>query len=195
MWVMTERGFFSAVQDREVPTRLLIRARCEEDIRNLKDLLPDSEPWRLERSDYEWRLSCTVAEWAGALANMALDIDYPNFKSAIKERQGKRRADIYMRVWSALLSLEPRVAQYRQRTLLNPRRSRKRSGGAKVHLQVGGGAVGEPVRVLCGRTRGEDGWPTVQRRDPNDATCGHCLNAMAREETRELGEDLRGEQV
>lgn len=108
MWVMTTRGFYSAVQDRDNPARLLIRARCEDDIRNLKDLLPNSEPWRLKRSDYEWRLSCTVAEWAGVLANMALDIDYGNFKNAVRREQGAARASVYTSVWSVLLRLEPR---------------------------------------------------------------------------------------
>ena len=107
MWVMTTRGFYSAVQDRDEPTRLLIRARCEKDIRNLKDLLPDSEPWRLKRSDYEWRLSCTVAEWAGVMANLTLDIDYDNFKNAVKREQGWERASVYTSVWSVLLRLEP----------------------------------------------------------------------------------------
>lgn len=108
MWIMTTRGFYSAVQDRDEPTRLLIRARCEDDIHNLKDLLPNSKPWRLARSDYEWRLSCTVAEWAGVLANMALDIDYDNFKNEVKRKQGRQRANVYMSVWSVLLRLEPR---------------------------------------------------------------------------------------
>ena len=106
MWIMTTRGFYSAVQHREYPTRLIIRARSKEDILALGDLLPDSPPWALESSDYEWRLDCSVAEWAGALASMALDIDYPNFKTAVKEVQGPERAAVYMSCWSALLRIE-----------------------------------------------------------------------------------------
>lgn len=126
MWVMTTRGFYSAVQHREQPTKLLIRARCKEDIDNLRDLLPNSEPWRLRSSDYEWRLECTVAEWAGALANMALDIDYGNFKTAVKNEQGQRRANIYMRCWSALLAIE--------------RPGRFGWSGSQSKLPVGGGS-------------------------------------------------------
>lgn len=106
MWLMTTRGFFSAVQHREDPTRILVRARCEEDIRNLADLI-DAEPWALMRSDYEWRLECSAAEWMTAVAKLALEIDYDNFKNAVKEAQGQKRANVYMRVWGALLDLEP----------------------------------------------------------------------------------------
>lgn len=106
MWIMTTRGFYSAVQHRDFPTRLLIRARCKEDIDNLHDLLPNSKPYRHDYSDYEWRLDCTVAEWAGALASMALDIDYANFKNAVSREQGAKRASVYHQVWSLLLTLE-----------------------------------------------------------------------------------------
>lgn len=112
MWVMTTRGFFSAVQHRDHPTRLLIRARSEGDIRNLKDLLPDSEPFALTHSDYEWRLDCTAAEWAAALAQMALEVDYPNFKNSIKDQAHK---SAYMACWSALLKIEDKGRYMRQR--------------------------------------------------------------------------------
>ena len=106
MWTITTRGFYSAVQHRDDPTRLLIRARCEEDIRALKDLLPDASPFALRRSDYEWRLECSAVEWGVALAQMALEVDYDNFKNAVKREQGQERASIYMRCWSALLGIE-----------------------------------------------------------------------------------------
>lgn len=105
MWIMTTRGFYSAVQHRGDPNRIMVRARCEEDIRNLLDLI-DAEPWSLERSDYEWRLECSVADWTTALAAMSLEIDYDNFKNAVAKRQGHERANVYMSVWSALLRLE-----------------------------------------------------------------------------------------
>jgi hypothetical protein len=104
---MTTKGFFSAVQDRNNPTRVLVRARCKEDIDALAEYLPNSKPWRLVRSDYEWRLSCTAIEWASVLMEFALAIDYDNFKNAVKREQGPERAWIYTRVWSALLALEP----------------------------------------------------------------------------------------
>lgn len=141
MWVITTRGFYSAVAHREEPDRLIIRARCRSDIQALRDLLPDAEPYRLERSDYEWRLECWAAEWASAMAVMALEVDYPNFKDAVKERQGVRRAHILMHVWQALLGLERpgRFAEmykgaFDQLPLTHgaPRRRRGKKGGKKA---------------------------------------------------------------
>lgn len=105
MWVMTTRGFYSAVQHRTKPNKVLIRARCEEDIRALEEIV-EIEPFRLDASDYEWRIEMDAADWVKALATLALDIDYDNFKTAVGKRQGHERSSVYMKVWSALLSLE-----------------------------------------------------------------------------------------
>lgn len=106
MWVFTTRGFFSAVQHRKHPNRVLVRARTEGDIRALKDLI-DAEPYRLTKSDYEWRIDCPLADWVKAVSVMATEIDYDNFKHAVGKRQGQKRSSVYMRVWGALLELEP----------------------------------------------------------------------------------------
>lgn len=111
MWVITTRGFFSAVEKPEdrADGMLTVRARNKADIYALAQIIPGAEPYRLDSfTDYEWRLRCTAGEWATALARLALEIDYSNFKTAVGARQGKKRAGIYSRVWSALLSLEDR---------------------------------------------------------------------------------------
>ena len=109
MWLMSTKGFYSAVEkpeDREAGT-VTIRARNKRDIDALvKTYLPDAKPWRLRRSDYEWRVRVPKQDWALAMAQMALDIDYSNYKDEVKRRQGKRRASIYGRVWGVLLDLE-----------------------------------------------------------------------------------------
>lgn len=112
MWVITTHGFFSAVEkpeDRGNGT-LTVRARNEEDIRALAAMIPGTTPTQTTRghSDYEWRLRCTTSEWAVALARMALEINYSNFKTAVGQRQGKVRAGVYGSVWSVLLRLERR---------------------------------------------------------------------------------------
>lgn len=105
MWIITPRGFYSVVQKRG-ESRLTVRARCEEDIRNLADLLPDCEPFASRGTDYEWRLHCTVAEWSKVCALLALEVDYSNFKNEVRRVQGSKREGVYHRVWSALLALE-----------------------------------------------------------------------------------------
>lgn len=159
MWLMTTRGFYSAVQHREDPTKILVRARCEEDIRALSDLI-DAEPFPLTRSDYEWRLECSLAEWTFAVCSMSLEIDYPNFKNAVKARQGSKRSGVYMKVWSALLALEKRwPAKPKQLPL-----PRAGAGGRLIH----GG-------LLC------DCWMHADEGDPldHDIDCPYSLELEA----------------
>lgn len=105
MWVMTTRGFFSAVQHRTEPDKVLVRARTEDDIRELEKIV-EIEPISMTSSDYEWRIEMPMADWLKALTTIALDIDYDNFKNGVKKAQGQERASIYMSVWSVLLRLE-----------------------------------------------------------------------------------------
>lgn len=109
MWIMTTRGFFSAVEkpgDRERGT-VTVRARSIEHLENLIELLPEGT--RIitnEGGDYPARVRVSTAAWTHCMARLALEIDYPNFKDAVKARQGRKVADAYMSCWSALLRLE-----------------------------------------------------------------------------------------
>jgi len=44
--------------------------------------------------------------FAEALRDIALDIDYPNFKNSVARRQGKARALAYEDVWQRLYGLQ-----------------------------------------------------------------------------------------
>jgi hypothetical protein len=105
MWVITTRGFFSAVQHRKHPDRVLVRARCEEDIRELEKIT-GVEPFPLDFSDYEWRMELPKTEWVKALDALGTDIDYDNFKNTVSKRQGADRSGVYHRVWGNLLDIE-----------------------------------------------------------------------------------------
>ena len=102
MWTMTTRGFYSVVAHRDDPGRVLVRARCERDIRALSDLLPDATPAYTPDADYHWRLECGKDEWVATVATMAGEITYPNFKAAVTDRAHHRA---YLDVWHDLLSL------------------------------------------------------------------------------------------
>ena len=106
MWVLTPRGFYSVVADRDDDAFLLVRARVRADLDHLRDLLPDLRPWHDPDADYAWRARVERREWAFALGMMAGEIDYPNFKNAVAERQGSARARLYGRVWGVLLELQ-----------------------------------------------------------------------------------------
>jgi hypothetical protein len=105
MWLMTPRGFYSVVaKPADQDEMLTIRARTELDIRNLDDLI-DATPIRDAGTDYRWRLRCTRDQWADAIAAMAREIDYRNFKSRIAATD-PRRAELLAEVWDTLYGLQ-----------------------------------------------------------------------------------------
>ena len=104
MWLMTTRGFYSAVRHREDPDRVLVRARCRADIDALGDLLA-GEPILLQDADYAWRIEATREEWQRAVAVLVEEIDYPNFKDAVGDRA---HHDAYFQVWDVMRELDDR---------------------------------------------------------------------------------------
>ena len=109
MWIVTPRGFYSAVAKPDDGDEFVtVRARSERDIRNLADLI-DAEPQRSDHSDYLWRIHCHKDEWAQALATMGREIDYPNFKNRIAA-EDPARAHLLARVWEVLYELQRREA-------------------------------------------------------------------------------------
>ena len=106
MWLLSPRGFFSVVQDRNDPDLLLVRARVGEDLERLRDLLPGLEPVHGQGTDYPWRAWVDRDAWTRAVAAMCAEIDYDNFKNAVADRQGHSRANIYSEVWGVLHLLQ-----------------------------------------------------------------------------------------
>lgn len=105
MWVMTTKGFYSAVLDDgrdgdESKGMIVVRARVREDLAPLEaNSLRGVEAIG---GDYEFRVRVPRAVWEEFLASEAAAIDYPNFKSAVTKAQGWYRHDVYMSVWSVL---------------------------------------------------------------------------------------------
>lgn len=109
MWMMTSDGFYSAVEHRNDPNKVMVRARSVEDLTNLLDaiganggnaeaLLPEkSGPY----ADYEWRITLPRLMWAEYCAGAAARISYDNFKTRIGQ-VNPDRVYVYMNVWSDL---------------------------------------------------------------------------------------------
>lgn len=121
MWIITDRGFFSAVQHRDDHSLLMIRARAEEDVRALAALtdgdgkLVWSEAPEVvfkTNSDYAWRITVSKLEFTKAMAFMVNDIDYDNFKNSVTKKQGGARHDLYMKVWGVLMALQTSKGKY-----------------------------------------------------------------------------------
>ena len=106
MWVMTTVGFYSVVEDREREGNVLVRARDRGDIDAIAARLGDAEVLATPSRDYAFRVSVPRAAWADALRELAEEVDYDNFKSAVGARQGHARARVYGSVWQTLLALQ-----------------------------------------------------------------------------------------
>jgi hypothetical protein len=107
MWLFTPFGFFSAVQKRG-DAHLTVRARVGADLDRLREAyLPElSATVAGGGTDYPYRATVTHEAFGRALARVAADLHYSNFKSEVYAQQGAARANAYHHVWDALLELE-----------------------------------------------------------------------------------------
>jgi hypothetical protein len=107
MWLMTNFGFFSIVKKEGEPY-LTVRARAKQDLLNLKErYLPAMGAIEVsDYNDYQYRVRVPREVFAEALEDIALDIDYPNFKNSVADKQGKARARLYGDVWHQLMELQ-----------------------------------------------------------------------------------------
>ena len=107
MWLMTNFGFFSIVKN-EGEVNLTVRARVKQDLLTLKErYLPSVGA--IEESayaDYRYRVRVPREAFAETLKDIALDIDYPNFKNSVARRHGRGRARVYEDVWHRLYDLQ-----------------------------------------------------------------------------------------
>lgn len=106
MWLITTRGFYSVVADHCERGNVLVRARAREDLEALAGLIPGLDIEETLERDYRFRASVPREVWSAAAAALAEEIDYPNFKNAVAERQGPGRAHVYSDVWVTLLGLQ-----------------------------------------------------------------------------------------
>jgi hypothetical protein len=107
VWLTSALGFFSIVR-KPGEEHLTVRARVRGDLVALRQhYLPSlSDIVEGAGTDYPYRATVPAEDLACAMGRMVLDIDYPNFKSAVLARQGLPREKVYARVWGALLGLE-----------------------------------------------------------------------------------------
>lgn len=104
MWTLSTGGMTSAVFKNN---QFMVRARDKE---SLEQYFHTDRIITNKGTDYPFRVYCSQREYADAIWDEIMDIDYGNFKSAA----GKRRPGVYSSilhsVWSTLLRLEPHDA-------------------------------------------------------------------------------------
>lgn len=104
MWLCLNDAFLSIVSKDCGPHQLLVRARRPGDI---EKILPGADVRRTdhEGADYLFRAVVDRGAVVQALAEEVGRINYPNFKDSVDDRA---LHDAYMRVWIAMLDVQPR---------------------------------------------------------------------------------------
>ena len=120
MWITSTSGFYSAVQHRDNPAHVMVRARSEQDIVNLVNLISaDSDGPCLDdiveshTGDYQWRVTMPRESWAMALVLLAGPdhLDYDNFKNAVA-RTNPARAKLYHGAWDVYFDIQAHAPRY-----------------------------------------------------------------------------------
>jgi hypothetical protein len=102
MWVCTQHGFVSVVQDMTQPGHLLVRARDRD---HLEALFPGCAISRTPGNDYPWRATMPADAFAMGVTRAVEAIDYPNFKGRVDAVLGGTwYARALHRVWEVLFT-------------------------------------------------------------------------------------------
>lgn len=109
MWIASKYGFFSVVQFQGDggDDKILVRARRRSHLQSLRsefdidaDILDTSDGLH----DYPYRFIIPRLEWVSLIMQMGDDIDYPNFKNAVRhstlnKKGGSSYASFLSRIW------------------------------------------------------------------------------------------------
>jgi hypothetical protein len=104
MWIFTTSGFVSAVQDRADRT-IVVRARDRLSLSDISEQF-NARIVTTPHADYPYRLALTSQQFADWVKKQAVNIDYPNFKSAVKIYKGATFANVLNKVWSVMHGVE-----------------------------------------------------------------------------------------
>lgn len=102
MWIFLPESFISVVQKPDDTDTLTVRARIKGDI---ESVFPQAKVEANKGSDYKYRARVPRAAVAQALHDQVMNLDWSNFKGAVK---AKKRHDAYMNVWSAMYAVQYR---------------------------------------------------------------------------------------
>ena len=84
MWILTQHGIASIVQDWDDPDKVWVRARNKKDIEAIRDMnvaLVDAKVEHHPERDYEWRFQCSRHDFLIILVAVGQELDYDNFKN------------------------------------------------------------------------------------------------------------------
>lgn len=116
MWLFSETGFVSVVQDPKDSNKMVVRAR---DVKSLQPLVDtyDVKIVKLKNRDYPARVFLTREQFVDWLVETGETLQYTNYKNAATASRGHEFARPLHSVWSTMLELEdlgkPNKARYR----------------------------------------------------------------------------------
>ncbi|MBK6323060.1 MAG: hypothetical protein IPF38_12965 [Burkholderiales bacterium] len=96
MWIFTSKSFISIVQKPGDTDLLTVRARIKSDI---EAVFPGAKVEVNKGTDYKYRAKVPRQAVATAVRDQVMALNYPNFKSTVKE---KKHHSAYMAVWSVM---------------------------------------------------------------------------------------------
>jgi len=105
MWIFTETGFISAVRKDDRPEVITVRARDRESLEPLASTA-GVEIAKSPHGDYPYRAFLSPEVFAAWVSEVALSLDYDNFKSHIARTKGYDYAHTLGSVWSVMLDTE-----------------------------------------------------------------------------------------
>ena len=110
MWLFTQHGFTSIVQDKDDANYLFVRFRCKEDadsfVAFIQEAIPGVQgfcvPIQTPDRDYHWRIRVTRDVVKAMMVAMVDKLNYTNFKDRIHTQNNHNRDEAYMETWSAM---------------------------------------------------------------------------------------------
>jgi hypothetical protein len=111
MWTFTETGFTSAVQHRDNPDLLVVRARDLLSLEPIAAEFPELEITSSATSDYPHRIIMPKTKYASWLVKGVVALNYPNFKNRVYQTRGQKFAHLLSNVWATMLGAEDQAAQ------------------------------------------------------------------------------------
>ena len=115
MWIASKSGFYSIVQTRDNKSVLMVRARAEKDLINLKNnviALKNHEIHLTPDADYRFRMIVTRDELHELMQFLSEEIDYPNFKDKIHETPDQKdKLTYYSKIWSTMYDYQKKSCQ------------------------------------------------------------------------------------
>ena len=105
MWVFTQDGFVSAVDNGQVEGKLTVRARDARSLSSLAEMCDTKVAKSPPYHDYEYRVFVTREQFSEWLRLNVEFLDYPNFKNRVWDNLGDTYHDACSDVWTAMLAV------------------------------------------------------------------------------------------